>query len=70
MSEVLFMHRVDSFNYISYFLLCIFYILDLLGELLIRRFHTKYFAVLSSQYLVHRNSLVPRTKEQIAFTPE
>ena len=27
------MHRVDSFNYISFFVLCILYILDLLGEL-------------------------------------
>ena len=27
------MHRVDYFNYISFFVLCIFYILDLLGEL-------------------------------------
>ena len=35
MIEVSFMHRVDSFNYISFFDLCIFYILDLLGELLI-----------------------------------
>ena len=33
MIEVSFMHRVDSFNYISFFVLCIFYILDLLGEL-------------------------------------
>ena len=35
-----------------------------------KHFHTKYFAILSSQYLVHRNSLVPGIKEQIAFTPE
>ena len=27
------MHRVDSFIYISFFVLCILYILDLLGEL-------------------------------------
>ena len=27
------MHRVDYFNYISFFVLCILYILDLLGEL-------------------------------------
>ena len=33
MIEVSFMHRVDSFNYISFFVLCILYILDLLGEL-------------------------------------
>ena len=33
MIEVSFMHRVDSFNYISFFVLCIFYILDLLCEL-------------------------------------
>ena len=33
MIEVSFMHRVDSFNYICFLVLCIFYILDLLGEL-------------------------------------
>ena len=33
MIGVSFMHRVDSFNYISFFVLCILYILDLLSEL-------------------------------------